>query len=199
VGASGSKSLESVGFLTVVQDRRQGWLGGYLVLNTASRPLEFHCTAPVKPNRAQQILYGPTLAPYLCGEQIGPALAGKSNVQPLAVFTDVAAMMSLRTFVDWPLALVEFDDSETKPNSDDAGQESGALMHRLDGAHGRPTPHDARRLRFRAGERALAVDEAFAGDQQKIAALLDRASALDLCEPFERIREAIEETQLRKP
>ena len=44
-----------------------------MLLNLAGRPLEFHCTAPVKPNRVQQILYGPSLQPYLYGEQIGPS------------------------------------------------------------------------------------------------------------------------------
>jgi len=51
-------------------------------------PLEFHCTAPVKPNRAQQILYGPTLEPYLFGEQIGQSLLSKAAVEPEVICTD---------------------------------------------------------------------------------------------------------------
>ena len=65
---------EKLGFLTVVEDQKSGLFGGYLVLNSAGRPLEFHCTAPVKPTRAQEILYGPTLKSYLYGEQIGKTL-----------------------------------------------------------------------------------------------------------------------------
>ena len=48
-----------LGFLTVLEHPQHGLFGGYLLLNLAGRPVEFHCTAPVKPNRAQQILYGP--------------------------------------------------------------------------------------------------------------------------------------------
>ena len=58
---NGQKSLPAIGFLTVTRDLEQGLFGGYLLLNALGRPLEFHCTAPVRPNRAQEILYGPTL------------------------------------------------------------------------------------------------------------------------------------------
>ena len=68
-----AKSQPALGFLTVLEHSQHGLMGGYLVLNISGRPLEFHCTAPIKPNRAQQILYGPTLEPYLFGEQIGQA------------------------------------------------------------------------------------------------------------------------------
>src|SRR6188474_707044 len=79
------KSLPAIGFLTIVEHQESGLTGGYLVLNTLGRPLEFHCTAPLKTNRAQEILYGPTLRPFLYGEQIGQTLLEKSNFQPLFV------------------------------------------------------------------------------------------------------------------
>ena len=55
-----------IGFLSVLDDEELGAIGGYLVLSRNGRPLEFHCTSPVRANRAQQILYGPTLQPFLC-------------------------------------------------------------------------------------------------------------------------------------
>ncbi|MBL9124077.1 MAG: hypothetical protein JNG90_10630, partial [Planctomycetaceae bacterium] len=51
------QSPPALGFLTVVEHEQLGLIGGYLLLNLSGRPLEFHCTAPLKPNRAQQILY----------------------------------------------------------------------------------------------------------------------------------------------
>jgi len=102
------------GFLTAVDSPLHGLFGGYLVVDSLGRPLEFHCTAPVKVSRAQQILYGPT-----------PVAAG---------FTVGAAHVS-------------------------------------------PHPSDA-------------ADEATIRD--RLAAL---AAAVDLREPFERIRAAIEEAQ----
>ena len=75
-----AKSKPTLGFLTVVEHPQYGLFGGYLVLNTAGRPLEFHCTAPIKPNRAQEILYGPTLESFLYGEQIGQTLINQGGV-----------------------------------------------------------------------------------------------------------------------
>ena len=76
-----SKRL-ALGFLTVVEHPQYGLFGGYLMLNTAGRPLEFHCTAPIKPNRAQEILYGPTLEAFLYGEQIGQTLDQPGQARP---------------------------------------------------------------------------------------------------------------------
>jgi len=65
MGNADAKSKPALGFLTVVDHPQYGLFGGYLVLTAAGRPLEFHCTAPIKPNRAQEILYGPTLHAFL--------------------------------------------------------------------------------------------------------------------------------------
>src|SRR5262245_42921407 len=93
-----SKPLPALGFLAVVEHPQLGLLGGYLVVNAQGRPLEFHCTAPIKPNRAQEILFGPTLAPYLYGEQIGQTLAARSKVAPRLILTDSQPALSLRDF-----------------------------------------------------------------------------------------------------
>ena len=99
-------SATAIGFLTAIQREPHGLFGGYLLLNTAGRPLEFHCTVPLKPNRAQQILYGPTLEPFLFGEQIGATLVNKSALEPLVVLVDVPAMLAVREHIDLPTALV---------------------------------------------------------------------------------------------
>ncbi len=103
---SPTRPQTALGFLTVRNNEESGLIGGYLLLNEVGRPLEFHCTAPVKPNRAQQILFGPTLEPFLYGEQIGQTLLLKGSVEPLAVYTDVEAALSVRDFVSTPVALV---------------------------------------------------------------------------------------------
>ncbi|HEY2759740.1 MAG TPA: hypothetical protein VGI75_03335, partial [Pirellulales bacterium] len=96
----------SLGFLAVVEHELHGLFGGYLLLNAAGRPLAFHCTVPIKPNRAQQILYGPTLEPYLYGEQIGATLVNAAQQQPQVIFVDQLAALALRQNVDLPIALV---------------------------------------------------------------------------------------------
>lgn len=92
--ASTSRDI-TIGFLTVFEPSEHLFIGGYLILNSKGRPVEFHCTAPVKPNRAQQILYGATLRPYLCCEQIGQALVRRSKQEPILICTDVEDVMEL--------------------------------------------------------------------------------------------------------
>ena len=74
-----------------------------LVTNERGRPLEFHCTEPVRANRAQQILYGETLAEYLCGELIAPALAQNLRHAPQLLLTDIAATLAARPQLDFPV------------------------------------------------------------------------------------------------
>jgi hypothetical protein len=193
---SDAKSKSSLGFLTVVEHEQFGLIGGYLVLNTAGRPLEFHCTAPVKPNRAQQILYGPTLEPYLFGEQIGQTLLAKTRLAPLVVFTDRAPALAVREHVDVPVGLVLSPDAATEPEHGDTPsgthQPSERSQNwRLDAAHDR-----SRWVAFCVGRHRLAVAATAAEDrpviEQRLAAL---AESFDLGEPFQRIREAIEEAR----
>jgi len=187
MGAGEAKSLPALGFLTVVDNPEWGLIGGYLLLNLAGRPLEFHCTAPIKPNRAQQILYGPTLEPYLYGEQVGASLVNKSGMKPLVVCTDSPPALALREHVALPVVLV-------LPTEDTAEGTDGVADLRHDAAHGRP-PLPAL-ARFRQGRNQLAIPAAHGNDREQVASRLQSLDeAFDLAEPFTRIREAIEEAQ----
>src|SRR5262245_4256234 len=106
MNAASPKSSPCLGFLTIVENAELGLIGGYLLLNAAGRPLEFHCTAPVKATRTQEILYGPTLKPYLYGEQIGQTLLAKSKLTPVVVCTDSEPVLSVREFTEIPVALL---------------------------------------------------------------------------------------------
>jgi hypothetical protein len=182
----GQRASLTLGFLTVVEHEQHGFFGGYLLLNASARPLEFHCTAPVKPKRAQEILYGPTLRPYLYGEQIGQTLISKSTAKPIVVCTDEPAVLALRDFVSLPVALVNHSSGDSKD-----GDSSPPRTLRLDAPH-----HSPRLVSFQLGRNRLAVAAQYEGDQhdlsQRLASLADH---LDLAEPFERIRGAIDEAQ----
>lgn len=186
------KCKAAIGFLTVVSDAEHGLFGGYLVLNRAGRPMEFHCTAPVKPNRAQEILYGPTLEPFLFGEQIGQTLVRKATSQVLAVCTDREPVLAVREFVDIPVAMVlpaegEPEDSPAAP----AGPASPVSNLRFDQPHGR-----AALVTFVLGKHRLAIPSELESDRQVIADRLGPiAHSLDLLEPFQRIRDAIAEAR----
>lgn len=177
----------ALGFLTVVEYEQHGYLGGYLVLNASGRPLEFHCTAPVKPNRAQEVLYGPTLEPYLFGEQIGQALLKKSQAEPLVVCTDLSPVLAVREFLSCPVALVL-----SCPAAEATNAAIGAgRTFRVDRAHG-PTTSP----KFQIGRNELAVGGAWPADEQRITETVAAlAEHFDLAEPFARIRGAIDEAQ----
>jgi hypothetical protein len=172
MSASSAKSAPCLGFLTVIENDQLGLLGGYLLLNAAGRPLEFHCTAPVKPNRAQEILYGPTLRPYLYGEQIGQTLLARSKLTPLVVCTDSEPMLAARDFTHLPLVLI-------------LPAESMSLS---------PEPRTPSPFPL-AKSRAVTAPH-YASDQQAItSAWPAQADQLDLAEPFSRICEALDEAQ----
>lgn len=186
MGSSEPKPTAALGFLTVVEHEQHGAFGGYLVLNANGRPLEFHCTAPVKPNRAQEILYGPTLQPYLYGEQIGQALISKSQAKPAAVCTDRAAVLAVREFVSLPVVLVLEEQQEVG--------EAAAVARRnvrIDPPHGRPEL-----VSFQLGRNRVALAAQHEADCKELAdRLAGLADRFDLTEPFERIRNALEEAQ----
>jgi hypothetical protein len=169
---SGNTPKVAIGFLTVVEHPPHGLFGGYLLLNPAGRPLEFHCTAPVQPTRAQQILYGPTLEPFLYGEQIGATLIGKSSQMPAVVFVDQPQGIFVRQQIEIPTALVASNDSSERP----------VWM--------------ADWIDFTVGQNRLMLPSRHAADRE---AIVDRLASVDdlfeLREPFGRIREAIDEAQ----
>lgn len=165
-----SRTPAALGFLTVTEHAELGLFGGYLVLNAAGRPLEFHCTSPVKANRAQEILYGPTLRPYLYGEQIGQTLIAKAKNDVGLVCTDLAACLAAREFVERPMVLVF---------SADEGESDVAIGSR-----------------FVLGKNNVAVCAKSSTDEQAAHAFHSQLhDVLDLLEPFARIREALEEAQ----
>jgi hypothetical protein len=167
-----------LGFLTAVEDAERGFVGGLLITNRFGRPLEFQCTAPVKPNRTQQILYGPTLKPYVLSELIGRTLLEKVGVKPHLVLVESPDLLDLRGCTSTPVASLQPDDDSSKKRGAENRQSEQTLPHGVkfanetivfNGAHG----EDRNEL-------------------EKIAKLMPGDA--DLREPFERIREALVET-----
>ena len=160
----GNQDPFRLGFLTAIEDAERGFVGGLLVTNRFGRPLEFQCTAPVKPNRAQQILYGPTLRPFVLGELLGRTLIDRIGVKPVLVLIEAAEILDLRQHV--PIAVASLIDKVTRE----------ATQLRL-GKHA---------IEFHAD---YPGDHAEVARHVKL--IPDDA---DLREPFERVREALVET-----
>jgi hypothetical protein len=160
-----------LGFLTVFAEG-PGLLGGYLVTNSWGRPLEFRLSSAVQPNRVQQILYGHTLAEYVCADLIGKTLVEKTATPAHLLVTDSPNVLPVRTRLGVPVVAVVPDG---------------------------PCPASDRLLVTFTHPRAsapLALDSAWAVDEDQVRAILDRVdAALDLAEPFGRIREAMGEAR----
>lgn len=203
----GARSALRLGFFTAFPFAEAGYVGGYLVLNGVGRPLEFHCTTPVKPTRAQEILYGPTLKPYLFGEQMGPALLAKAKAPVQLIFVAQWESLALATAVDEPVALV----LPAKKNGTSGLQLPGGrplFESSTISAGPNPEPETGpttvavsllpQREELLIGCNRLVVAQTNPDVTAKVRQLLSPwAETFDLSEPFDRIRAAIEEAVRR--
>ena len=165
------------GFLTAVDSASHGIFGGYLLVDPLGRPLEFHCTAPVKVSRAQQILFGSTLQTHLHGQQIGATLLAEGSIAPEVVLTDLESMLHVRSHTSLPVALVRAA----------AGGTTGGAAAGMGGGSG---------FSFVVGGPSVSPHASDAGQEELLREKLSElAAVVDLCEPFERIRAAIDEAQ----
>jgi hypothetical protein len=207
---------ENLGFLTVIDQSSGGLTGGYLVLNKTGRPLEFHCTMPLVPDKIQHILYGDTLQPFLYGERIAQTLVQRSKLPVLSVLTNHAAVLSVQTLVSTPIIYVfgGLTKTEECPDSPPVREISAELSESL-----KTFGIDDSRLQTRSscpdvmskipnvpgldtgiwreigiGNRLIAVPETKEADL--IAEIKEMARTIDLLEPFARIRLALEEAAI---
>jgi hypothetical protein len=158
----------TLGFLAVLQEPN-GWLGGYLVTNGWGRPLEFRLTTAVQPNRVQTALYGATLTEYLHADVIGKTLIEKTGTKPDLIVTDSPPALALRSRIEIPVISVVL--------------QSGTLSETVSLTHPRSAAPVYLPLRFES-------------DRAAVSRLLDRVDpAVDLAEPFARIREAVGEAR----
>lgn len=169
MSASNDTPEISLGFVQVIDLGDASLIGGYLLLNHLGRPLEFHCTEPVSPNRAQRILYGATLKSFLGGEQIARTLIEHSKLQPSFVFVDNLSVLAVRGHVAMPVLHVSQEN---------------------------PTQHADGGLSVVHDETVLTADAKHPQDLEQLRMTLPRElKDWDFLEPFERIGEAMRELQ----
>ena len=136
------------------------------------RPIEFRLSTAVQPNKVQQILYGNTLTEYLCADLVGKTLVDKTATPAHLIVTDSVNVLPLRSRVDTPVIAALADAPTANPD--------------------RPmTPITHARC-----SHTLFLEGRWAGDEDRVRAILDRLdAALDLAEPFARVREAMGEAR----
>lgn len=158
-----------LGFLTAIHLENRGHVAGLLVTNKYGRPLEFQCTAPVRPNRTQELLYGPTLVPFLLGELLSKTLLERIGVKPHVVLTDRVEMLDSRPHVSLPVACALDREGEKGRGGD--GE------------------------KLRIGKLSFVLHAEFGDDLKMFEKLAkELAGDADLLEPLDRVREALQET-----
>ncbi|WP_437226084.1 hypothetical protein SH661x_004399 [Planctomicrobium sp. SH661] len=157
-----------LGFLRVALTDH-GYVGGFLVTNHFGRPLEFQCTTPVRPNRTQEILYGPTLEPFICSELIGKTLYERLGIKPQLIIVQQENLLELRRQIEVP---------------------TGCLIESPVATSNLPD-----QTLIQIGRQSLRLHSEFPEDLQTLAPLQSRIPAdADMREPLERVADALKET-----
>lgn len=181
MSSSPSQSEIVIGYYTVEYSDSIGWTGGLLILNATGRPLEFHCTLPVRPTRAHEILFGKTLRSHLVGELIGPALLKQAKAKMSLICVDHPEGLLVRHQCDTPILCT------TDPHNEDSFSGKPRDATDFDGiSHLEAIPASGFGNLYCLG-----------CDRVLLEGLLRRSSELpDFLEPFQRIREAVREAQM---
>ena len=188
--AEPSDTAAAFGFISVIRSAKDDLFGGYLILNEQGRPLEFHCTAPVQANRAQEILYGVTLQPFLYGEQIAQTLWSAAQRSPAVVCTDVLPVLALQSLISTPVVWIA-DRLPIEGVKATTAMELAKLVDRqqADLFSTLGTVHP-----FAYADHVLVLSESMSNCQddvtKQLAPLLD---LIEISEPFARIQAAVEE------
>ena len=149
-------------------DEGEAYRGAILITDEWSKPLEFRCTAPVRPTELQRTLYGKSLLPHILTELIGLPLISSAREKPQLILITDEAYFDVRLKTSSPVIRVA-----KSGNSKSKGlllQSSSGKFEQLEiQAH----------LKF-------ASDLDAAGDR-----LRDLFARWDLSEPFSRMGEGL--------
>lgn len=173
-----SATQTTVGFLGYREfDNGEAYRGAILVTDEWSKPLEFRCTAPVRPTQLQRTLYGKSLLPHVLTELIGAPLISSVREKPQVILIADEAYFDVRHKIAAPVVRV------ARASVAKAKQEHQAKARSL-------------LLLSASGKFAQVEIEAhwkFNGDLDSCAdRLRDLFGQWDLTEPFQRLAEGLQ-------
>ena len=165
-------------------DNGASYRGAILITDDWGKPLEFRCTAPVKPNAVQRTLYGQTLLPHVLVELIGEPLLRAVQERPEIIIIQENLFFDLRHKTDTPVVRLRRQGADVKLSSEEAEKAKPLVMA------------------SESGKFDPIVMEAhwqFVGDmdysREKLRELFGR---WDLVEPFERLTKGLEYVHQQK-
>jgi hypothetical protein len=165
IGAESNDTL-LIGFIVVVEREDGSCEGSYLCTDQCGAPVECWYTSPIKPTRSQKLLYGAALEPQLLGRCIAGALLKNIEHKPAVVLTDREVVSRSLAEHDFPELQVTFGASDFRDSETTQSVE---------------TPMGTISLRW------------LGKDAPRAKELVGRLCGLDLKEPFQRVKNVLDE------
>lgn len=171
-------TLATIGFLGFREfDDGEAYRGAILVTDESSKPLEFRCTAPVRPTQLQRTLYGKSLLPHVLTELIGAPLISSVREKPQLILIADEAYFDVRHKVSAPVFRVA-RPTDSKAKQDDQPQFKSLLLQSASGKFAQ--------IEIEAHWQ-FAADIESSGER-----LRDLFGRWDLIEPFQRLAEGLQ-------
>jgi hypothetical protein len=172
-------SSPTVGFLGYREfDDGEAYRGAILVTDEWGKPLEFRCTAPVRPTQLQRTLYGKSLLPHVLTELIGAPLISAVREKAQLILIADEAYFDVRHKVSIPVIRVTRPTGGSKAKQDEQAKSKSLL---LQSASGKFTQIEVE------AHWKFPADLDSSGDR-----LRDLFGRWDLTEPFQRLAEGLQ-------
>lgn len=177
-----SDRVAFLGMLTV--ENGSGYRGGILVTDGWGKPIEFRCTAPVRPNAVQRTLYGQTLLPHIAVELIGLPLFKSLQEKPSLVIIQDDAFFDIRPHLDTVLVRLWRQGEQVRLQASGAQEQATSVLNCTTGKF-QPVVAESHQ-EFRRDTEACSAQ------------LSEMFARWDLIEPFDRLKRALEYVHERK-
>ena len=158
-------------------DDGEAYRGAILVTDEWGKPLEFRCTAPVRPTQLQRTLYGKSLLPHILTELIGAPLVSSVREKPQLILIADESYFDVRHKVSTPVIRVTRNGG-TKAKPDDQSKSKSLLLQSASGKFAQ--------VEVEAHWKFVADLES-SGER-----LRDLFGRWDLTEPFQRLAEGLQ-------
>ena len=162
--------------------------GAALVTDYVTKPLEFRCTTPIKPNPVQRTLYGETLRSYIAVDLVGHPLIDAIQEKPQVVIVQDMSFLDLRPKIPYYLVCISKQGEQFRTPS--------ALSAEQDTT-------DPAVLVCDSGKFQPLTSMTHWKHQEDLRAILDVLrpvfAVVDLLEPFARIEKAVAEVDRQQP
>jgi len=115
---------KSIGFLTLHESEKTGYIASFLITDVNGIPMEFRCTHPLKPDAVQRSLYGERLLSYIGVEACGKPLMKAMKNKPKLLFVDKPFLLKLDEQAPYPTIFVkDAEGDEEAPTAESFGSD----------------------------------------------------------------------------